>query len=501
MNRPMKYAPKISLTVLTAAILALSQGCVAPKTGPLPSATPPLPGHFPGADGTTNAATLDWRGFFRDPVLSGLVDTALTNNQELHILMQEVAVSKAESEARRGELFPFGRLGGSAGLDKVSKNTRNGAVEENLEIQPGRRFPDPLPNHAVGADFEWEVDIWRKLRNERDAAIQRYLASIEGRRFAVTHLVSEIAESYYELLSLDAHLEIFQKMLELQERALESVRLKKSAGRLTELAVRRFEAEVFKNRSRLFEIRQKIVETENRINTLAGRYPTPIERSNRAFDLANLAPLDAGLPSDLLRNRPDVRKAELELKAAGLEVKAAGARFYPALNLKAAIGLESFTLGSPILAKENLAYGATANLVGPIVNRSAIQAAFKGSSAHQVAAVYRYQQAVLKAYTEVVNELSMIRNLGQGYELKSRQTEALVDSVSLSTQLFDSARADYTEVLLTQREALEARVDLVEMRQAQLMAAVKAFKAIGGGAPESPAAPVKAGSDPVQKAR
>lgn len=158
-------------------------------------------------------------------------------------------------------------------------------------------------------------------------------------------------------------------------------------------------------------------------------------------------------------------------------------RFYPALNLSAALGLESFTLGSPILAKENLAYGATANLVGPLVNRSALKAAFQGRSAHQVAAVYRYQQTVLKAYTEVVNELSMIRNMAQGYELKSKQAEALVDSVALSNQLFDSARADYTEVLLTQREALDARVDLVEMRQAQLMAAVKAFRALGGGAP------------------
>jgi NodT family efflux transporter outer membrane factor (OMF) lipoprotein len=427
-------------------------------------------------------------------VLSGLIDTALTNNQELHILLQEVAVSRAESEARRGELLPFGRLGGTSGVDKVSKNTRNGAVEENLAIRPGRRFPDPLPNYGMTADLEWEVDIWRRLRNGRDASIQRYLASIEGRRFAVTHLVSEIAESYYELLSLDAHLEIFERMLGIQERVLESVRQKKSAGRVTELAVRRFEAEVLKNRSRLFDIRQKIVETENRINTLTGRYPGPIERSANAFDLANIAPLDAGLPSDLLRHRPDIRRAEMELKAAGLEVKAAAARFYPALNLKAALGIESFTLGSPILAKENLAYGATANLVGPLINRSAIKAAFNGASARQVAAVYRYQQVVLKAYTEVLNELSMIRNTAQGYDLKSRQVEALVDSISLSTQLFDSARADYSEVLLTQREALEARVELVEMRQAQLMAAVKAYRALGGGA-EAPTDP-SAGQKP-----
>lgn len=482
MNRPMKNAPKIPLAVLAASILALSQGCVAPKTGPLPDAKPPLPDRFPATENAKETSVVGWREFFRDPVLSGLISTALTNNQELHILLQEVAVSRAESEAKKGELFPVGRLRGSTGLDKVSKNTRNGAVEENLEIQPGRRFPEPLQNHAVTADFEWEIDIWRRIRNERDAAIQRYLATVEGRRFAITHLVSEIAESYYELLSLDAHQEIYQRMLEIQEKVLESVRLKKGAGRLTELAVRRFEAEVLKNRARLVETRQRILETENRLNTLVGRYPLPIERSPGAFDIAHLAPLQSGLPSDLLRNRPDVRKAELELKATGLEVKAAGARFYPSLSLSAALDLESFTLGSPILAKENLAYGATANLVGPLINRAAIKAAFKGASAHQIAAVHRYQQTVLKAYTEVVNELSMIRNSAQGYDLRSRQTDALVEAVSLSSRLFDSARADYTEVLLTQREALEARVELVEMRQSQLMAAVKAYKALGGGA-------------------
>ncbi|MFM8360419.1 MAG: TolC family protein, partial [Verrucomicrobiota bacterium] len=178
-----------------------------------------------------------------------------------------------------------------------------------------------------------------------------------------------------------------------------------------------------------------------------------------------------------------------ELRAAGLEVRAAAARFYPALNVSAVLGLESFTLGSPILAKENLLYGATANLVGPLINRTAIRAAFQGASARQVAAVYRYQQTVLKAYLEAVNELSRIRNLGQGFELKSRQVEALMDSAALSAQLFDSARADYTEVLLTQREALEARVELVELKQSQLTAAVKAYRALGGGADGSPEPP------------
>lgn len=486
MIRPMRKPSKLHLAVLSAALLAVAPGCVSPRSGPLPPANASLPERFPGAGEAvvTNVPPLGWREFFRDPALSELIATALTNNQELNIILQEVGAAKAETEARKGALFPFVTLGGKAGAERASKNTRDGAVEENLDIQPGRKFPDPLPNYGVSADLDWEVDIWRKLRNERDAAIQRYLATREGRSYAVTHLVSEVAESYYELLSLDAQLAIFGQMVEVQQQALESVRLKKAAARVTELAVRRFEAEVLKNRSRLFAVRQQITETENRINFLTGRLPQPIPRRDESFDLASLAALSGGLPADLIRNRPDVRQAEHKLTAAGLEVKAAAARFYPSLNLSAALGLESFTLGSPILAKENLAYGAAANLAGPLINRSAIRAAYKGAQAEQVAAVYRYQETVLKAYVDVVNGLSRIGNLGQEYQLKAEQVQALTDSASLSSQLFDSARADYTEVLLTQREALEAKLELIETKRNQLAALVRTYKAVGGGVPD-----------------
>ncbi|MBX3732000.1 MAG: efflux transporter outer membrane subunit [Verrucomicrobiae bacterium] len=482
--------------ILLAAACAVAAGCLTPDPAPLPDRTPLLPESFPGTAEMRQKEIPGWRDFFRDAALDELISTALTNNQEIQILLQEVAASRAEVGARKGALFPFVTLGGGAGAEKASRNTVQGAVENDVEIQPGTPNPEFLPNYAAAAEFEWEVDIWRRLRNERDAAVQRYLATREGRSFAVTHLVSELAASYYELVSLDALLGIVERMLEIQEQALESIRQKKAAGRVTELAVRRFEAEVLKNRGRLFQLRQRIVETENRINGLAGRYPQPVRRSSGGLDPAVLAPLQAGIPSDLLRNRPDVRKAELELIAAGLDVKAAGARFYPALSVSALVGLESFTFGSPIFAKENMVYGAAANLVGPLINRSAIRAAFQGASANQVAAVYRYQQSVLKAYVEVVNELSRIRNVEQEYELKLGQAEALTDSVTLSSSLFSAARADYTEVLLTQREALEARMELVELQWARLTAGINAYRALGGGAVETragrPAAPVVA---------
>lgn len=477
----MKLVKPFFHTLCAAFLLTATPACVPMRKDALPSSDPPLPKNFPGGSGGPSSALTDWRQYFRDPNLASLIGTALSNNQELNVLLQEISVSKAEVRARRGAIFPFVTLGGGAGLDKVGRNTREGAVEEGLEIAPDRKFPDPLTNFGFAADFDWEVDIWRKLRNERDAAIKRYYGTQEGRNFMVTNIVSEIAESYYELLALDNKLVILGKTIDIQNDALGKVKLQKDAAKVTELAVRRFEAEVLKNKSLVFEIKQQITVMENRINYLVGRYPQRVARNSSGFEHLMLANIRSGLPADLLRNRPDVRRAELELAATGLDVKAAAARFYPALNITAALGLQSFTFGSAFNTPGALVYGAAANAVGPLINRSQIKAAYNTASARQIAAIYTYQQTVLKAYIEVVNQLAQMRNLNQAYDLKTQQVQALSDSIDISGKLFNNARAEYTEVLFTQRDALEARVDLVELKQQQLGAFIKAYKALGGG--------------------
>ena len=473
-------------TLLFACIVIAVQGCVPLRKEALPSSDPPLPVKYPVSDGAKSSALIGWREYFKDANLTSLIGTALQNNQELNILIQEIAVSKAEVLGRKGAIFPFLTFGSHAGLEKVGRHTRDGAVEDNStnEIKPGGAIPEPLSDFGFKADFDWEVDIWRKLRklrNERDAAIKHYYATQEGRNFMVTNLVAEIAGSYYELLALDSQMNILKPMIEVQQSVLEAVKLQKAAAKVTELAVKRFEAEVLKNQSHLFEVQQQITVTENRLNFLAGRYPQPIKRNSAGFERLMLSGLHSGLPAELLRNRPDVKKAELELAASGLEVKAAAARFYPSLNISAALGLQSFTFSSAFNTPASLIYGTAANVAAPLINRSAIQAAYQGASARQVSAIYAYQQTVLKAYVEVVNQLSQIRNLNQSYERKSEQVKALSDSIAIAAQLFNNARADYTEVLMTQRDALEARIDLVELKQQQLGAFVKTYKALGGG--------------------
>ncbi|MBT1706494.1 TolC family protein, partial [Fulvivirgaceae bacterium PWU20] len=232
---------------------------------------------------TTNTAKTQWKAFFTDQYLVALIDTALKNNQELNITLQEINIARNEVRARKGEYLPFVGIGVGAGVEKVGEYTAAGAVEENLEVKPGKRFPDPVPNFLLGANASWELDIWRKLSNAKKSAMFRYLSSAEGKNFMVTNLIAEIATSYYELMALDNQLDILKKNIDIQKNALEIVKLEKQAAKVTELAVRKFEAEVLKNQSRQFEIMQAITVTENRINFLVGRFPQQVARNSQTF--------------------------------------------------------------------------------------------------------------------------------------------------------------------------------------------------------------------------
>jgi multidrug efflux system outer membrane protein len=168
--------------------------------------------------------------YFKDPNLTSLISTALQNNQELNILMQEIAVSKAEVLGRKGAIFPFVSLGGNAGLDKVGKYTREGAVEENLEIKPERRFPDPSDEFRLQRRFRLGSGHLAQAAQRTRRLVKRYLTTQEGRNFMVTHLVAEIAETYYELLALDSQMAILKPMIEVQQSALRTVNLQKDAA-------------------------------------------------------------------------------------------------------------------------------------------------------------------------------------------------------------------------------------------------------------------------------
>jgi NodT family efflux transporter outer membrane factor (OMF) lipoprotein len=430
---------------------------------------------------TTSIANLQWRDFFKDQYLANLIDTALKNNQELMITMQEIEIARNDIRLRKGAILPSVRLGAGGGIEKVGRYTSQGAGDASTEITPGKEVPDWLPDYNFGVHAEWEVDIWKKLRNAKKAAVTRYLSTVEGKNFVLTNLIAEIANSYYELVALDNQLAIVQQNIGLQKNALEIVKVQKEAARATELAVQKFQAEVLSSQSMEFDIRQQIKETENRINLLLGRYPREILRDKSSFvDLLPVA-ISSGIPSQLLSNRPDIKQAELELAATKLDVKVARAEFYPSFNISAAIGFQAFNPSYLVKFPESLLASLVGDLAGPLINRNAIKAEYYSANARQVQAVYNYERTILNAYLEVSNQLSKIDNLEKSYDLKSQQVAALTRSIDISNDLFKSARADYLEVLMTQRDALEAKLELIETKKQQLNAVVNIYRNLGGG--------------------
>lgn len=445
------------------------------------TANPSVPASYVNSTDTVNVANLKWKAYFTDPDLIRLIDTALKNNQELNITLQEIEIARNEVRARKGEYLPFVGLRGGAATEKVGRYTSQGAGDASTEMEPGRKIPDPLPDFLVGAYATWEVDIWKKLRNAKKAAVARYLSTVEGKNFVITGLVAEVANSYYELLALDNQLDIVKKNIDIQNSALEIVRLQKLSAKVTELAVRKFEAEVLKTTSLQYEILQQITETENRINFLLGRLPQPIQRNGKDFEALPPKIVQAGIPAQLLENRPDVKEAELQLTASKLDVKVAKAQFYPSLGLSASVGLNAFDPSFLIKAPESLLYSIAGDLMAPLINRNAIKATYYSANAKQIQAIYNYERTVLNAYREVSNQLAKIDNLGKSFDLKSKQVEALTQSIDVSTDLFKASHADYMEVLLTQRDALESKFELIETKKQQMQTVVNIYQALGGG--------------------
>ncbi len=434
-----------------------------------------------GMNSWENTSHIPLYEFFNDPTLINLIDQALIGNQELKMLSEEIRIANFEIMARQGAYLPFVTVGAGAGIDKPGRYTRAGAVGDQLNIRRDKPFPEPLPDFLVAANLSWQLDIWRELRNARDAATMHYLGTYEGQNYVVTRLVAEIAENYYELLALDNRLEILDQTIKIQEQSLKVAEANKAAGRATELAVQRFLAEVRKNQSEKLIIHQKVIEVENRINFLVGRYPQHIARDSSGYIDLNMHPLGVGVPAQLLHNRADIRQAERELAAAGLNVKVARARFYPTLDLSAGVGYQAFNPQYLFTTPASLIYGVAGDLVAPLINKKAIKADYLSANAAQLQKLYDYQRTILNAYTEVVNRMSKVENYGQSIKVKKLQLAALDASVDSATKLFQNARVEYVDVLLAQRDLMEARMVLVETKQQQLSAIVNAYQALGGG--------------------
>jgi NodT family efflux transporter outer membrane factor (OMF) lipoprotein len=466
---------------IVCSVLLILPSCAIPTLRPAEPG-PALPADFNGVASPENSAQLGVAEFFNDALLTQLIGQALAGNRELKVLNEEVQIAKNDVLARQGAYLPFLTFGANVGLEKPSDFTPIGAVEKNLEYRPGRHFPDPLGNYQFGLNLLWQLDIWRELRNARDAAAKRYLAVSERRNYFVTTLVADVAGNYYRLMALDKRIEVLDQTIALQEKAYKFAKARVDAARDTELPAQRFLAEVRKNQSEKLIVRQEIVEAENRINFLANRYPQAVERLSARFFDSTMHPLRLGVPAQLLQNRPDIRQAERELEAAGLDVLVARAHFFPRLDITGGVGYQAFNPKYLFTTPEALLYNVAGDLLVPLMNKKAIQAEYMSANARQLQAVYNYQRVILEAFTELINRVAMVENYGRSLEIKTQQLQSLAAAVQTATNLFQNARTEYIEVLLALRDLMDARTAFIQTRQQQLTAIVNVYQALGGPA-------------------
>ncbi|WP_257455688.1 efflux transporter outer membrane subunit [Archangium lipolyticum] len=444
----------------------------------------PLPQAFPSADAVSegpSSAALSWREWFANERLNGLIEEALQGNQDLLIAVQRIEMARASVTSTTGALLPTVDVTAGVGLRRFGLYTMDGAGNATTDIAPGQPVPLHLPDFGVGLQSVWEVDLWGRLRSQRQSAIAQYLATVEARTLVRTSLVAEVASGYYDLVMSDHTLEVLRRAVERQEQALAIVKLQKEAGRSTELAVQQFEAQLAETKALARAARQKVLESENRLNLLLGRYPTQLERDRDVLFAEPPRTLSAGVPSELLRNRPDVRQAELLVEASKFDLKAARAAFFPSLNLSATVGLQAFNPAYLVSIPESVAYSVLGGLIAPLVNRAAIEAQFEGAKANQLQAMYEYQRTVLSAYVEVVNALADVQNTEEILSHRRSQKAAVEGAIASADILYRAGKASYLEVLLAQQSALQAELDLLEAARQRRTALVSVYRALGGG--------------------
>jgi outer membrane protein, multidrug efflux system len=441
-----------------------------------------LPPHWEDADDrAASSAQVNWRTFFGDAGLIALIDTAMRNNIDMLTAHERIEGSRADVLQADGALLPMLDAYVSAGQTLMSDNSIDWAGTDGVLYPNGDAIGKTVRDYRAGIAAFWEVDVWGKLRTERRSAIARYLESVEGRNNLVTRLVSDVASTWYDLIALDMKSHIIRESTQLREQALDMVRLKMEAGTVNDLAVRQFEAQVLASKSLELELRQETIAVEALMNIMLNRFPVQIARSPTFPDESIVLTMHMGTPAALLDNRPDIRQAEYALASAELGLAAAQKALYPSLHLGGILNFNSFSAASLFMWPQSLAYEVLGNITAPLFNRSAIKADIARAESFLRQARLHYRGTVVSAFTEVGSQSAMLSAQGEILELRKSRAESLVKAVSSSMELFRSGKASYLEVLLSEQDALEARLDLVDARRKQYESMITMYRTLGGG--------------------
>lgn len=418
---------------------------------------------------------LEWKTFFKDPLLVNLIDSALQRNNEVNTAVLTLEQLDLSLKQAKLSILPSLSLLSSANRNYLSKNSLNGSLAG--QVTGGGNF---LDDYSASLSLSWEADIWGKAAMRTAGARADYLGQKENLRALKTRLIAQVAQAYYNLISLDEQLEIADKNVSLSDSTLRMVNLQFSAGQINSLAVEQIKAQ--KNTAELLVplTQQNIAVQENALSILCGRYPAQVERTDHLeIPAANL--FSAGVPAQLLSRRPDVRVAEYALVSANAKTGLAKAAMYPALSITAQSGANSFKASSWFNIPASLFHNLGANLAQPIFQRKELSTAYKTAQLEQEKSVIQFKQTLLTAVGEVSNALSQSKATDERLEIVARKTAALSKANADALLLYKSGMATYLEVITAQNNSLQNDLESVTIRKDKLNALTDLYRSLGGG--------------------
>jgi NodT family efflux transporter outer membrane factor (OMF) lipoprotein len=422
--------------------------------------------------------------FFTDTVLQNLINEAVNKNFELLIANQHVRIAEIFLYVNGALRQPTLEATLNGQVDRFGFYTMNGIgnfdMNKSPNVTPQMRVPDPVPDVMIGLRSRWEIDIWGRLKDLRNSALENSMATRQDRQWLVTQLVAQVSILYYEWMALHYEQQVLDRNIQLQERALEIVQALKSGGRATELAVQQFQAQVYRTTSLRYQLGRQMIETESHIRFLCGDFPGSLKAETTIMQQQLPPVLQQGIPSALLEQRPDIAGALHRLSAAYAQTEAARKAFLPSFTISSYIGFQGFRLPS-FFNIESLTAGLAGNVAAPLLQRRQIRGQYAVSEAeHQIAWLF-YQQNVRQAVMEVYNALKGIENLQSEYNTKESELKVLRLAVGTANDLYINGYANYLEVITAQQSLLEADLELVQLKKNQMQYIIQLYRSTGGG--------------------
>ena len=455
--------------ILVAVLLTVA-GCAVGPNYKKPVVHSPENFRFADDQATNSLGDLPWWQVFHDPALQNLIGIALTNNYDLKQAVARVEQARNQSVAANAAFFPQIGYGGDIGRG------RNALYNT----------PSPSPISATLSSAQltlgatWEIDLWGRIRRSSEAASAQYLATDDARRGVMISLVSSVAVAYFQLLQLDQELAIQRAATNAYAGSFRIFNDRRINGVASKLETDRAAAALANAAAAIPQLELQIATTEDQLNVLLGRTPGPITRNSLTNQPQLKLEVPAGLPSELLRRRPDVLQSEQLLIAANANIGVNVANFFPQIGLTTFLGRASPQLSSFTSGAGNM-WDLGGTLSGPVFQGGQLRANYRGAKAKFDEAKAAYQQSVLTAFKEVSDALITREKLAEIYLYNGQAVVALAESVEMATQRYINGKSSYFEVLQAQQDLYPTQRAQVQTQVGELLAVVQLYKALGGG--------------------